>query len=63
MSWSNLGHVFSAETVEACALIGLHMMAAENALRSDSDTSRDLGDMCGAATALNGPEEGADGPQ
>ena len=28
-----------AETVKACALIGLHMMAEENALRSDSDSS------------------------
>ena len=30
----------SAETIKACALIGLHMMAEENALRSDSDSSR-----------------------
>ena len=33
-----------AETVKACALIRLHMMVEENALRSDSD-SLDLGDM------------------
>ena len=31
------GSCISAETVKACALIGLHMMAEENALRSDSD--------------------------
>ena len=36
---------FSAETVKACALIGLHMMAEENALRSDRDSSPDLRDM------------------
>ena len=36
VSWSNLG---PAETMKACALIGLHMMAEENALRSDSDSS------------------------
>ena len=35
----------SAETVKACALIGLHMMAEEMTLRSDSDFSPDLGDM------------------
>ena len=34
----------SAETVKACALIGLHMKAVENALRSDSDSSLDSGD-------------------
>ena len=36
------GPGFSAETVKACALIGLHMMAEENALRSDRDSSPDL---------------------
>ena len=35
----------SAETVKACAWIGLHMLAEENALRSDSDSSPDLGEM------------------
>ena len=40
-----LGPCVSAETVKACALIGLHMMAEENALRSYSDSSPDLGDM------------------
>ena len=60
------GPCISAETVKACALIGLHMMAEENALRSDSDSSPDLGDMWrygrprkvlfGAATALTGQE-------
>ena len=30
MSWSNFGPWFSAETVKACALIGLHMMSEEN---------------------------------
>ena len=34
----------SAETVKACALIGLHMMAEENALRSNTDFSPE-GDM------------------
>ena len=38
-----LGPSISAETVKACALIGLHMMAAENALRSDP--SPDLREM------------------
>ena len=35
----------SVETVKACALIGLHMMAEESALRSDRDSSPDLGEM------------------
>ena len=35
------GPCFSAETVKTCALIGLHMTAEENALRSDSDSSPD----------------------
>ena len=57
------GPSFSADTVKACALIGLHMMAEENALRSDRDSSLDLGEMWEygrpkkllfvAATALN----------
>ena len=34
------GPCFSAKTVKACALIGLHMMAEENALRSDSCPKR-----------------------
>ena len=41
----DFGPCVSAETVQACALIGLHMMAGEDALRSDSDLSPDLGDM------------------
>ena len=45
MSWSNSGAVFSAETVKVCAMIGLHMMAEENALRSDRVSSPDLGEM------------------
>ena len=40
-----LGPCFSAETVKACALIGLHMMAEENDRRSDRDSSSDLGEM------------------
>ena len=31
------GPCFSADTVKACALIGLHMMAEESALRSDGN--------------------------
>ena len=34
----DFGPCVSAETVKACALIGLHMMAEESALRSDSDS-------------------------
>ena len=33
----------SAETIKACALIGLHMMAEEVAMRLDNDFSPDLG--------------------
>ena len=36
------GACISAETVKACALIGLHTTAEENALRSDSGSSPDL---------------------
>ena len=59
----DFGPCVSAETVKACALIGLYMMAEAHALRSHSDCSRDLGEMwryrlpkkpCGAAT--NGQE-------
>ena len=39
------GPCFSAEKVIACSLNGLHMMAEENALRSDRDSSPDLGEM------------------
>ena len=41
--------VSSTETVKACALIGLHIMTEENALRSDRDSSPDLGEIgkCG----------------
>ena len=39
------GPFISAETVEACAVIGLHMTAEENAVRSDRDSSPDLGEM------------------
>ena len=42
---TEFGPCFSAETVKACTLIGLHMMAEENSLRSDSDSSPDLGEM------------------
>ena len=53
--WADLSfsHVkeerISAETVKACALIGLHMTAEECAPRSDSDSSPGFGDMwrCG----------------
>ena len=41
----NFGSCVSTETVKACALNGLHMMAEENAFRSDSDLSPDLGDI------------------
>ena len=36
------GPCFSAETAKACALIGLHMMAEENSLWSDRNSSPDL---------------------
>ena len=39
------GPCVSAETVKACALIGLHMMAEVSVLRSDRDFSPDLGNM------------------
>ena len=42
---TEFGRCISAERVKACALIGLHMMAEENALRSNSDSSPDLGVM------------------
>ena len=38
------GPCVSAERVKACALIGLHVMAEENFLRSDSGSSPDLGE-------------------
>ena len=38
------GPCFSAETVKACALFGLHMMAEENALRWDRDSSPHVGE-------------------
>ena len=38
------GPCVSADTVKACALIGVHIMAEENALRSDGD-SLELGNM------------------
>ena len=40
-----VGPCIPAETVKACAVIGLHMMAEENALRSDTDSSLDLGEL------------------
>ena len=40
----NFGPCVSAATVKASALIGLHM-AEETAVRSDSDSSLDSGDM------------------
>ena len=40
-----LGPCIPAETVKACALIGLHMMAEENALRLDGDSCPKLRDM------------------
>ena len=39
------GPCVSDETVKARAWIGLHMMAEENAFRSDSDVCPDFGDM------------------
>ena len=39
------GPCFPAETVKACALIGPHMMAEENALQLDWDFSPELGEM------------------
>ena len=42
--WVEFEPCISAETVKACALIRLHIMAEENALRSDSDSSPDVGD-------------------
>ena len=41
VSWSNSG--LAPPTVKACAWIGLHMMAQENAFRSDNDFSLDSG--------------------
>ena len=38
------GPCVSADRVKACALIGLHMMAEENALRADGDSSPEPGD-------------------
>ena len=50
----------SAETVKVCTLFGLHMMAEENALRSDRDSSPDLGEMwkcgCPKSPAFKGKE-------
>ena len=40
-----LGPCIPAETVKACALIGLHMMAEETALRLDGDSCPKLRDM------------------
>ena len=39
------GPCLSAETVKTCVLLDLHMMAEENALRSDRDSSPYQGDM------------------
>ena len=41
----NFGHYFPVETIKACAIFGLHMMAEENASLSNSGLSPDLGDM------------------
>ena len=61
------GPCISVETVKACALIGLHMTAEETALRSNSDSSPDIGEewryggpkkpVCGSngVTRLLGP--------
>ena len=38
------GPCIPVEALKACALIGLHIMAEENALRSDSGSSPDFGD-------------------
>ena len=35
----------SAETLESCALIGLHLLAADSEMGSSSSQSPDLGDM------------------
>ena len=40
------GPSISDETVKACALIGLHMMVEENALRSDSGSSVSSSGSC-----------------
>ena len=42
---AELGPCIPAETVKVCTLIGLHMMAEENALRSDGDSSPELRDV------------------
>ena len=39
------GELIGRKKMKACALIGLHMMAEENAVRLDSDPSLDSGDM------------------
>ena len=41
------GPGFSAETVKTCALIGLHVMAEENVLGSDRDSSDLTWEKCG----------------
>ena len=61
-----LGPCIPAETVKACALIGLHMMAEETALRLDGDSCPKLRDvwrygcpkkaLFGAAVAMSGQE-------
>ena len=47
------GPGFSAETVKACAAIDLHMMADENALRSDRYSSPDLGENVGVCAGVH----------
>ena len=39
-------HYVSAETLEACALIGLHLLAADCEVGSNGSQSPDIGDMC-----------------
>ena len=46
MSWFGLGPASQSKQVKACALIGLHMMAEENAWRSDSGSFASSGSSC-----------------
>ena len=61
------GPSISAETVKVCALFGLHMMAEENAWRSDSGSSVSSGGSCegnvGNDARLGSGEGGIELPQ
>ena len=46
----------SAETLKACALIGLHLMAADHGVGSSGSHSPDLGETCGDAVIPKSPD-------